>query len=68
MKALKTKNTRIKNINHLRASVISDWTKKYNLRKVQYLAGHRYVSSTEKYLINDIDEFKNEIIAIHPNQ
>lgn len=68
IKILKKKNNRIKNINHIRASVIGDWTKKYNLRKVQYLAGHRYVSSTENYLINDMDEFKNEIIAFHPNQ
>jgi site-specific recombinase XerD len=67
MKTIKRKNPRIKNINHLRASVICDWTKKYNLRKVQYLAGHRFVSSTESYLINDMDEFKNEIISFHPN-
>jgi phage regulator Rha-like protein len=38
----------------LRASVIVKWLKIYNLRKVQYMAGHRYISATEAYRQNEI--------------
>ena len=50
----------------IRASVIVKWLKQYNLRKAQYLAGHRYVSSTEKYLQNDVEGLKQEIEQFHP--
>ncbi len=40
------------------ASVITQWLKQYDLRKVQYLAGHKYVSSTEDYKANVIDELQ----------
>lgn len=63
---LKKGHPKIRNINHLRASVITFWTKKYNLRKVQYLAGHRYISSTENYELNNINDLKNSIISLHP--
>jgi len=66
IRLLKRSHPKIRNVNHLRASVISSWTKKYNLRKVQYLAGHRYISSTENYELNDLDDLKNTIIGLHP--
>lgn len=50
----------------IRASVIVKWLKQYNLRKAQYLAGHRYVSSTEKYLQNEVEGLKQEIEQFHP--
>jgi integrase/recombinase XerD len=42
-------DSRVKNLKQIRASVITYWLKVHNLRKAQYLAGHRYVSSTEAY-------------------
>lgn len=59
-------NSRIKNFEQIRASVITAWLKQYDLRKVQYLAGHQYVSSTEKYKANDIDELQDDIKKFHP--
>ena len=50
----------------LRASVIYNWTKEYDLRKVQYMSGHRYISSTEKFIIKDIAELQNDIIKYFP--
>jgi len=50
----------------IRASVIVKWVKQYNLRKAQYQAGHRYVSSTEKYLQNEAEGLKQEIEQYHP--
>lgn len=55
-----------RSLRHLRYSVIMNWLKTDNLRLVQYKAGHRYISSTEKYLQNDISTLKDAINAFHP--
>lgn len=36
------------------------------LSHTQYMAGHRYVSSTERYQLNNIDDLKNEVQQHHP--
>ena len=59
-------NSRIKNLDQIRASVITQWLKQYDLRKVQYLAGHKYVSSTEEYKANVIDELQDDVTKFHP--
>ena len=59
-------NPQVKNLQQLRASVITQWLKRYNLREVQYRAGHRYVSSTEKYKQNDLEGLQEEINRFHP--
>ena len=43
-------NPNLINAKQIRASVITKWLRMYNLREVQYLVGHRYISSTESYL------------------
>ena len=63
---LRTINSRVKNFDQLRASVIRAWLKQYDLRKVQYLAGHKYVSSTEEYKANNIDELQDDVTKYHP--
>ena len=63
---LKQMNGKIKNLNQLRASVIVHWLKLYNLRKVQIMAGHRYISSTESYKANNLDDLKEDIKNYHP--
>lgn len=50
----------------LRDSVIVNWLKQYNLRKVQYMAGHRYVSSTQSYRAHDTRGLKEAISRYHP--
>jgi site-specific recombinase XerD len=66
MKSLKQNNNKIKSIKQIRASVITNWLQQYNLRQVQYMAGHRYVSSTEAYQENNITELQDEIFKHHP--
>jgi integrase/recombinase XerD len=63
---LKMMNGKIKNLNQLRASVIVHWLKLHNLRKVQIMAGHRYISSTEAYKANNLDDLKEDIKNYHP--
>lgn len=66
MQKLNKQNSRITSTNQIRASVITHWLKNLNLREVQYMAGHRYVSSTESYLINDLDDLQEDISKFHP--
>lgn len=59
-------NPSLLNAKQIRASVITKWLKMHNLRQVQYLAGHRYISSTEGYLQNDLEGLKEEINQYQP--
>lgn len=66
MKRLKKQSSRITDAKQLRASVITNWLKQHNLRKVQYMAGHRYVSSTEMYQIGNLEDLQTDITKFHP--
>ena len=66
LKHLRAINSRVKNFEQIRTSVVTQWLKQYDLRKVQYLAGHKYVSSTEAYKENIIDELQDDITKFHP--
>jgi integrase/recombinase XerD len=66
IKKLNEMNSKITSAKQIRASVIIYWLKNYNLREVQYMAGHRYVSSTENYLINDMEDLTEDITKYHP--
>ena len=63
---LKKQNTDVKDWKQLRASVITYWIAIYGLRKAQYLAGHRFISSTEEYQQQDLDELQGDIDRFHP--
>ncbi|MFN7910312.1 MAG: tyrosine-type recombinase/integrase [Bacteroidota bacterium] len=66
VKNIKALNPKLKDIQHIRTSVITNWLKTNNLRKTQYMAGHRYVSSTESYQANNIDALKEDLLKYHP--
>lgn len=63
---IKAINPQVKNATQIRQSVIAGWLNKYDLRKVQYMAGHRYVSSTEYYKQVNLDLLKRKVIEYHP--
>jgi site-specific recombinase XerD len=63
---VRRKNKLVVNPKQLRASVIVKWLKMYNLRKVQYLAGHRYISSTESYQQSEMEGLTEEVNKFHP--
>lgn len=65
-KKLKQQHSKVMNVKQIRTSVITHWLKMYNLRQAQYMAGHRYVSSTEAYLVNDLEDLSEEIGKYHP--
>ncbi len=63
---VKKQNPEVKDWKQIRASVISYWIAVYGLRKAQYLAGHRFISSTEEYQQQDLDELQGDIDKFHP--
>lgn len=63
---LKQLNPKVINAKQIRSSVIANWLRKNNLRQVQYMAGHKFVSSTQRYQLNHLDDLKNELQQHHP--
>jgi site-specific recombinase XerD len=63
---LKGINPQIKNALHIRASVILHWLRQHGKRQVQYMAGHRYIHSTEMYAVQETDTLSNALDKHHP--
>lgn len=63
---LHTQQPRFINFKQVRTSVITHWLGQYNLRQVQYMAGHKYVSTTETYLMGQVEDLKADIGQFHP--
>lgn len=59
-------NPAITNALHIRGSVIIGWLKLHNKRQVQYLAGHKFVSSTEAYAIQEMNTLQDDLSKHHP--
>ena len=66
MKALREQWSDLENAKQIRASVIVKWLRMHNLREVQVLAGHKFISTTESYRQNDMEGLKEEVNQYHP--
>lgn len=65
-KEIQKTNPEILHAKQIRASVITNWLKNYNLRQVQYFAGHKYVSSTERYQLDNLEKLQDKLEKYHP--
>ena len=65
-KELKKFNHKVNNLKQIRASVLTYWLSQYNVREVQFMAGHRYISSTERYVQDDLESLQEVIENLHP--
>ncbi|WP_299556784.1 site-specific integrase [Seonamhaeicola sp.] len=65
-KEIRKKYPEVKNAKQIRSSVIVYRLKNFNLRQVQYFAGHKYVSSTERYQLNNLESLKSKLKKYHP--
>jgi site-specific recombinase XerD len=63
---LKLINYNYQNAIQIRNSVIVNWLKIHNLRKTQVLAGHKYISSTERYQQDNLESLHEMINSFHP--
>lgn len=66
VKQLKGIDPHFLSFEQIRASVITNWIKVHGLRKTQNLAGHRYISTTERYKANDLQQLTDDINKLHP--
>lgn len=65
-KSLKKLHPKYRDFRQIRASKITHWLKLYGLRKAQYLAGHRTIHGTEKYLAGEFETLQNDLDHFHP--
>ena len=61
-------NIDIHKISQLRQSRIASWVREEGLRKAQYLAGFKTVSSAERYQKADLTDLKAQVEIYHPLQ
>lgn len=64
--ALKLLNPEVKDLKQIRQSVITFWLKNEDVRAVQYKAGHRYVSTTERYQSTNLEDLQEALNEHHP--
>lgn len=64
--ALKKINPEIKNPMQIRMSMLSYLQKTVQLRKLQYQAGHKHISSTERYKTTNTDQLYKQLELFHP--
>lgn len=65
-KGIQKVNPSITSAKQIRQSAVTCWLKTMNLRQVQYMAGHKYVSSTERYQANNLDSLQSKLEQCHP--
>lgn len=65
-KGIQKINPGITSAKQVRQSAITHWLKTMDLRQVQYMAGHKYVSSTERYQSNNLDHLQDRLEKFHP--
>ncbi|MEP7094625.1 MAG: hypothetical protein ABI793_11260 [Flavobacterium sp.] len=56
---------KINSLNQFRISRITIWLKQYNAREVQYKSGYKYLSSLEKYHLNELESLKEAVNKYH---
>ena len=66
LKTVRKQHPKLKDAKQIRACVIAKWLRQHNLREVQYLAGHRYISATEAYQQNEMEGLTEEVNMFHP--
>lgn len=66
VKTLKQQHQTVENLRQLRQSVIADWLRTKDVRTVQYMAGHKWVSTTERYQVNHLEDLQEALIQHYP--
>lgn len=67
IKEIRKTHPQVKNIKQVRASVIQYWLKQHHIRQVQYMCGHRYISSTELYSTKKTDTLQEQLEKLMPD-
>jgi site-specific recombinase XerD len=65
IKVLRGINPLLTNAQHIRGSVLINWVKTYGKRKAQYMIGHKFASSTQRFELQDTTELSELIEKTH---
>lgn len=68
IKQIQQSQPQVQRIHQIRVSVLSHWLKKYHIRQVQYMAGHRWISSTASYRTHELESLQEILEKVHPMQ
>lgn len=66
LQELRGLNHKVQNATHIRASVILHWLQLHGKRQTQYMIGHKWISSTEYYQLQNLEELTNLLDTHHP--
>ena len=66
LQELRGLNHKVQNATHIRASVIMHWLKLHGKRQTQYMIGHKWISSTEHYELQDLEALTTLLDQHHP--
>ena len=66
LQELKGLNYKVQTATHIRASVILHWLQLHGKRQTQYMIGHKWVSSTEYYQLQNLQELTNLLDEHNP--
>ncbi len=66
MATLRGLHPEVKTLMQLRSSVLAEWLKDKDVRIVQYMAGHKRVSSTERYQAINLEDLQEQLNKFHP--
>jgi integrase/recombinase XerD len=66
LQELRGLNHKVQNATHIRASVILHWLQLHGKRQTQYMIGHKWISSTEYYQLQDLEALRDQLNAYHP--
>lgn len=61
LKSLRVHYPKLRSLQHIRQSLIRIWINEEGLRQAQYKAGHKYISSTERYNEEKFEGLKMEL-------
>lgn len=60
------KHEKVKQASQIRASTVAEWTRRNDVRVAQYMAGHKYVSTTERYKATHLEDLQEQLKKFHP--
>jgi integrase/recombinase XerD len=66
LKNIKRNFPQIIDFRHIRTSVITHWEKQDGIIEAMQKAGHRYISSTQRYQTNKYEELQEQLKNMHP--
>lgn len=66
LKELQRRHPHLRSFRHVRNSLITQWVDRYNIRQVQYMAGHNSIITTQRYLRVNLQGLQNQLKKYHP--